>query len=437
MKFILYYIRYCNREFDDEKILIQHQKAKHFKCHICHKKLYTGPGLAIHCMQVHKETLDKVPNALPNRNNIDIEIYGMEGIPEEDIKEHERLKAGGAQDSDRDDPKSDDNSNPGPITSVSSAMPPVTVAPGMMGPMPGMMGPVHGIPFGPGMHGPPMGPMPPMGMGPMGPMPPMDNQSSAMNKGMAPHFMGPGGMPPGSMPVMGPMVHPHVPPVSVVPPVSQAIPASVAAAAATVSQPAKPLFPAAAGQAVTTTSSTPVGADFKPLSSSPNVKPTFPAYSGTNTTASSSESTVTTSSTKTGPSTSSDTKKPATINTSGATSKIIHPEEDISLEERRARMPKYQMMNAAAGNVSQPPTSAVMTGPGKNCSYGTRSGSTRSSNDEWYEYDETTYGYATRNATCNISARNTRSISRSRSWSNAFSSSGSFTSSSNDGTRWS
>ena len=45
-------LRYCNREFEDEKILIQHQKAKHFKCHICHKKLYTGPGLSIHCMQV-------------------------------------------------------------------------------------------------------------------------------------------------------------------------------------------------------------------------------------------------------------------------------------------------------------------------------------------------------------------------------------------------
>ena len=48
------------REFDDEKILIVHQKAKHFKCHICHKRLYTGPGLAIHCMQVHKEKMDKV-----------------------------------------------------------------------------------------------------------------------------------------------------------------------------------------------------------------------------------------------------------------------------------------------------------------------------------------------------------------------------------------
>jgi hypothetical protein len=43
---------YCNREFDDEAVLIQHQKARHFKCHICHKKLFTGPGLAIHCLQV-------------------------------------------------------------------------------------------------------------------------------------------------------------------------------------------------------------------------------------------------------------------------------------------------------------------------------------------------------------------------------------------------
>lgn len=73
---------YCNRDFDDEKILIQHQKAKHFKCHICHKKLYTGPGLAIHCMQVHKETIDAVPNAIPGRTDIELEIYGMEGIPE-------------------------------------------------------------------------------------------------------------------------------------------------------------------------------------------------------------------------------------------------------------------------------------------------------------------------------------------------------------------
>lgn len=44
--------------------------------------------------QVHKETIDKVPNSLSNRSNIEIEIYGMEGIPEEDVKEHDRQKQG-------------------------------------------------------------------------------------------------------------------------------------------------------------------------------------------------------------------------------------------------------------------------------------------------------------------------------------------------------
>lgn len=85
---------YCNREFDDEKILVQHQRAKHFKCPICHKKLYSGPGLTVHCVQVHKETLDKIPEALPNRNSVDIDIYGTQGIPEEDMREHERQKRG-------------------------------------------------------------------------------------------------------------------------------------------------------------------------------------------------------------------------------------------------------------------------------------------------------------------------------------------------------
>lgn len=97
-----HFYRYCNREFDDEKILVQHQKAKHFKCHICHKKLYTGPGLSIHCMQVHKETIDKVPNSFPNRSNIEIEIFGMDGIPADDLREHERQKTGGKSDSEDD-----------------------------------------------------------------------------------------------------------------------------------------------------------------------------------------------------------------------------------------------------------------------------------------------------------------------------------------------
>lgn len=31
---------------------------------------------------------------MPNRSNIEIEIYGMEGIPPEDIREHEKQKTG-------------------------------------------------------------------------------------------------------------------------------------------------------------------------------------------------------------------------------------------------------------------------------------------------------------------------------------------------------
>ena len=47
---------YCDREFDDEKILQQHQRAKHFKCthERCNKRLMTAPGMAIHMLTVHK-----------------------------------------------------------------------------------------------------------------------------------------------------------------------------------------------------------------------------------------------------------------------------------------------------------------------------------------------------------------------------------------------
>ncbi|XAR52395.1 hypothetical protein NMG60_11020465 [Bertholletia excelsa] len=79
---------YCDREFDDEKILVQHQKAKHFKCHVCHKKLSTAGGMVIHVLQVHKETVTKVPNAKPGRESTDIEIYGMQGIPPDVLAAH-------------------------------------------------------------------------------------------------------------------------------------------------------------------------------------------------------------------------------------------------------------------------------------------------------------------------------------------------------------
>ncbi|KAI1791736.1 hypothetical protein LXA43DRAFT_1094346 [Ganoderma leucocontextum] len=59
---------YCEREFEDEKVLMQHQKAKHFKCNLCPRRLNTAGGLAVHIQQVHKlepENLPRIDNALP------------------------------------------------------------------------------------------------------------------------------------------------------------------------------------------------------------------------------------------------------------------------------------------------------------------------------------------------------------------------------------
>ncbi|KAB1254100.1 BUB3-interacting and GLEBS motif-containing protein ZNF207 [Camelus dromedarius] len=42
-------------------------------------------------MQVHKETIDAVPNVIPGRTDIELEIYDMEGIPGKDMDERRRL----------------------------------------------------------------------------------------------------------------------------------------------------------------------------------------------------------------------------------------------------------------------------------------------------------------------------------------------------------
>ncbi|XP_055950102.1 BUB3-interacting and GLEBS motif-containing protein ZNF207-like isoform X1 [Argiope bruennichi] len=314
---------YCNREFVDEKILIQHQKAKHFRCHLCKRKLYTGPGLAIHCMQVHKQTVENVPNALPTRNNIEIEIYGMEGIPTGDVKEHEK---GGSKDEDTEE---DENSNSG---SESSNKKPATTSTatstsGMMTgiSVPGMM---SGMPYGSPMPGhPAVGHMRPMAM---------DLPSTSMNKGMPSGYI-----PSGydcSLPMMG-----AIPPTSVIPPSSMST---------TVQAPSKPLFPAAVPQAPASSQMT-VGTDFKPLMTTVQ-RPTFPAYGGG---VSPSMTGCITSSTHgagpilygsaeimSSPRVTNEVKRPAfIIPADNPNGKILHPDDDLSLEEIRAQLPKYQM----------------------------------------------------------------------------------------------
>ncbi|XP_008145984.1 BUB3-interacting and GLEBS motif-containing protein ZNF207 isoform X2 [Eptesicus fuscus] len=392
---------YCNRDFDDEKILIQHQKAKHFKCHICHKKLYTGPGLAIHCMQVHKETIDAVPNAIPGRTDIELEIYGMEGIPEKDMDERRRLLEQKTQESQKKKQQDDSDEYDDDDSAASTSFQPQPVQP-QQGYIPPMAQP--GLPPVPGAPGMPPG-IPPLMPG----VPPLMPGMPPVMPGMPPGMMPMGGMmPPGPgipplMPGMPPGMPPPVPRPGI-PPMTQAQAVSAPgilnrppAPTATVPAPqppvTKPLFPSAGQMGTPVTSSStassnseslsasskalfpstaqaqaavqgPVGTDFKPLSSTPATtteppKPTFPAY-----TQSTASTTSTTNSTAAKPA-ASITSKPATLTTTSATSKLIHPDEDISLEERRAQLPKYQRNlprpgQAPIGNPPVGPIGAMM-----------------------------------------------------------------------------
>ncbi|OAX38010.1 hypothetical protein K503DRAFT_770925 [Rhizopogon vinicolor AM-OR11-026] len=86
---------YCEREFEDEKVLMQHQKAKHFKCNMCPRRLNTAGGLAVHIQQVHKlepENLPRIENAISGRDGYEVEIFGMEGIPAPDVADYKRRK---------------------------------------------------------------------------------------------------------------------------------------------------------------------------------------------------------------------------------------------------------------------------------------------------------------------------------------------------------
>jgi hypothetical protein len=79
---------YCERDFDDQKVLISHQKAKHFKCDKCNRRLNTAGGLSVHLQQVHKETLTAVENAIEGRQGVEPEVFGMMGIPEDLLNAH-------------------------------------------------------------------------------------------------------------------------------------------------------------------------------------------------------------------------------------------------------------------------------------------------------------------------------------------------------------
>lgn len=315
-------------------------------------------------MQVHKETIDGVPNAIPGRTDIELEIYGMEGIPEKDMEERRRVLEQKNQETQKkkqnqdDSDEYDDDDEPGPSFQQPAAgqpqagyIPPMT-QPGMP---PGSGAP--GIPPGSYSGIPPMMPgVPPM-------MPGMPPVMPGMPPGMIP--MG-RMMPPGpGMPPMMPGVPPGMPPpvahrpgithMAQVPPAANVLTRPVVpAATAPSAQPdvTKPLFPSA-GQSQQTMSGSPHP---PPSTSSEPSKPTFPAYT---------QATAAVASPNAGSSTvskppSTVTSKPATLTTSSATSKLIHPDEDISLEELRAQLPRYQCSIPRQGQAT---ASAPSVGP--------------------------------------------------------------------------
>jgi hypothetical protein len=68
-------------------ILIEHQRARHFKCNTCHKRMQTWSSLRLHCSAVHKVEISLVENAIPERADFPGVIVGMDGVPDDDWRE--------------------------------------------------------------------------------------------------------------------------------------------------------------------------------------------------------------------------------------------------------------------------------------------------------------------------------------------------------------
>jgi len=79
---------YCIRDFEDETVLHNHQRARHFKCE-CGKRMNSPRGLLVHAQQVHKTTLTVMENAVAGRESINIDVVGMESIPEAALQDRE------------------------------------------------------------------------------------------------------------------------------------------------------------------------------------------------------------------------------------------------------------------------------------------------------------------------------------------------------------
>ncbi|ORZ37086.1 hypothetical protein BCR44DRAFT_1498416 [Catenaria anguillulae PL171] len=222
---------YCDRDFEDEGVLIQHQKQKHFKCDHCGKRLNTAGGMAIHVAQVHKETIKRVPNAIPGRDSLDIDIQGMVGIPEADLAAYMAKYESHAADAThaRNAANAWDAAGPATANGCWDASNPATApryasnasAPGMpplppgmppMPPPPGFVAPPFPPTSGPTAFPPPP---PPTALPPPPPRPPTPSQASQQGPA-APSPKALPGLPP--KPLVGPNAQPRSTPPNSMPP---------------------------------------------------------------------------------------------------------------------------------------------------------------------------------------------------------------------------
>jgi len=87
---------FCDRDFENEDMLVRHQLGKHFSCPECAVGSNRGRcegihGLVGHMMKVHRRECKEVPNSIPGRGDLqtclDLNIFGMSGVPEEMLRE--------------------------------------------------------------------------------------------------------------------------------------------------------------------------------------------------------------------------------------------------------------------------------------------------------------------------------------------------------------
>lgn len=226
---------YCDRTFNDEIVLLQHQRGKHFHCPECDHNAIRGKcesiqGLIVHTLKIHGKTLSRVPNAMQGRDNPSSNVFGMDGIPESILAEKGYPLPGIP------DPK--DNQTPpapsaapaataGGMSAVAPGMPALAAIAGMPGlpPLPGMESGGGGVsdflaflgkqqqpgaatpsasgiapPLPTAQPGPPAGSLP-MGMPPGGAMPMGMPPGGAVPMFSVPGLPGLGRMP-GAMPVV-------------------------------------------------------------------------------------------------------------------------------------------------------------------------------------------------------------------------------------------